>query len=230
LKNFERPPTIPLVMDRLCLWIDEDTRDGASNMAVDEWLLESADKPVLRIYGWEPGWGSYGYFVPDTEAAESLKGLKRVRRWTGGGIVDHRRDWTYSLVIPRGGGLAEMRGAESYRVIHSALAEALRAGGVDCRVAGSRPVTAGGECFRKAVKFDLLDGRGDKIAGAGQRRTARGLLHQGSLALETDGGLGIRLAELLAKSVSESVVVPVRARLESILSKRYTTDEWRSRR
>ena len=219
------------VIDRLSLWMDEEARDGPSNMAVDEWLLESSDVPILRVYRWAENWGSYGYFVPDAEAKLALKGLFRVRRWTGGGIVDHRADWTYTLVLPRGEALAEMRGAESYRLIHQALAEALVAGGVECRVAGSRIASPGGECFKKAVEFDLLgstDGR--KIAGAGQRRTSRGLLHQGSLASGADEALGMRLAESLAKDVMLAKLSPDEEQLRAILSQKYATEAWATRR
>ena len=196
-------------------------------MAVDQWLLETTKLPLLRIYRWAPNWGSYGYFVPDAEAEASLVGLSRVRRWTGGGIVDHRNDWTYTLLLPRGEALAEMRGAESYRVIHLALADALRGGGVDCEVAGGSPSSPGGECFEKAVEYDLLDGRGKKIAGAGQRRTTKGLLHQGSLALPGVDGLARRLGDGLALVVSEVEMTADHTTVGEWVSSRYGTEEWR---
>lgn len=222
--------TMAGVIDQLSLWMDDGVRDGPANMAVDEWLLETLKEPVLRVYRWARNWGSYGYFVPDAEAAESLAGMKRVRRWTGGGIVDHRSDWTYTLVLPRGETLAEMRGAESYRVIHLALAEALMDGGVECSVSGECGSSPGGECFQKAVEFDLLNDRGSKIAGAGQRRTARGLLHQGSLALAGDAGLAGRLGISLAREVQELEMTVDQAAVESLVSKRYGSEEWRGRR
>jgi lipoate-protein ligase A len=186
--------------------------------------------PVLRVYRWLESWGSYGYFVPDAEAAESLAGMKRVRRWTGGGIVDHRNDWTYTLVIPRGVAMAEMRGAESYRVIHLALAEALGGGGVECEVAGERSVSPGGDCFQKAVEFDLLDGAGAKVAGAGQRRTAKGLLHQGSLALAGGEGLARRLAQALSREFQEVKIMVDQLTVAQLVTERYGTLAWRRRR
>jgi lipoate-protein ligase A len=38
-------------------------------------------------------------------------------------------------------------------------------------------------CFEKPVAWDLVDRQGRKLAGAGQRRTRRGLLHQGSVVV-----------------------------------------------
>lgn len=218
------------VINQLSLWMDDVVRDGPANMAVDEWMLGMVTSPLLRVYRWAANWGSYGYFVPDEEAAESLVGMKRVRRWTGGGIVDHRNDWTYTLTIPRGEGLAEMKGAESYRVIHLGLAEALNGGGVECSVSNESGSTPGGDCFKKAVEFDLLDTSGLKIAGAGQRRTKKGLLHQGSLAIGGDYELARRLGDSLARTVVEVMTTVDHAAVGKLATARYGTKEWRERR
>ncbi len=209
----------------LHLWIDPVARDGPENMAVDEWLAETRDIPVLRSYRWAPGWGSFGYFVKTAELP--AWGLRWVRRWTGGGMVDHRADWTYTLFIPNGFGLAEARGAESYRVIHSALVVALREVGIDARLSGAMPPAAGGECFRQPVEYDVLDAAGRKIAGAGQRRTARGLLHQGSVA--AGGPVAAEMAGALAETVLRKDFEPDPGWLEDKIRARYSGDGWSSR-
>lgn len=183
----------------LQLWDDDVARDGFGNMAVDDWLLETAEAPVLRIYGWSGGWGSFGYFVPSADAARSLPGLQRVRRRTGGGIVDHREDWTYTVVVPRNEKLANLRGGDSYRFVHAALARALGRVGIAVGMAAGQGPVAGGECFVRPADHDLLDEEGRKIAGAGQRRAASGLLHQGSLAIDPGPGFG----EILAAELFE---------------------------
>jgi len=182
----------------LHLWIDPVERGGPENMAVDEWLAETCAEPVLRSYRWEPGWGSCGYFVKAADLPDWP--LRWVRRWTGGGIVDHRADWTYTLWVPGGCALAAAKGGESYRVIHAALVAALRAAGIDARLAGALAPAAGGECFLQPVEHDILDAAGRKLAGAGQRRTARGLLHQGSVAI------GRPLPEELAAGLTGTIV------------------------
>ena len=195
-------------------------------MAVDQWLAETCEAPVLRSYRWTPGWGSFGYFVKTADLP--AKGLKWVRRWTGGGIVDHREDWTYTLFIPVGFGLAEARGAESYRVIHAALVSALRAAGVEARLSGEMPPAVGGECFLQPVEYDVMDGAGRKIAGAGQRRTADGLLHQGSVAGVDD------YPEILGKMLADRVLYrdfePDPDWLDAAIFARYGNPGWHERR
>jgi hypothetical protein len=112
------------------------------------------------------------------------------RRPTGGGVVDHRDDWTYALVIPRGYALEELRAPESYRRVHECLAKALRAQGVIAAVKTSCKPPAEGEqacgpagvCFQRAELYDVVnETTGEKIAGAAQKRNKHGLLFQGSL-------------------------------------------------
>jgi lipoate-protein ligase A len=165
------------------LWVDPVKRPGPEAMAVDEWLLEHASGPMLRVYGWSGAWGSLGYFGRMAAAQSAFEGLQWVRRWTGGGIVDHRRDWTYTVVAPAGTWLAGLRGAESYRVIHQALARVLAGEGLEVRLSDGSAVTGAASCFANPVGHDLVGADGRKLAGAGQRRGHRGLLHQGSLAL-----------------------------------------------
>ena len=210
----------------LHLWSDPLPRDGPENMAVDEWLAENCGIPVLRSYRWTPGWGSCGYFVKTADLPGS--GLRWVRRWTGGGIVDHRADWTYTLFIPRGFELAEARGAESYRVIHAALTTALASSGVLARMAGPAAPAAGGECFVQPVEHDVLDPAGRKIAGAGQRRTTRGLLHQGSVAVPES--LEKELAAALSQLVESREFFPDPAWIAGKVASRYASEAWTARR
>lgn len=170
------------IFRQLRLWIDPVPRPGPEAMAVDEWLLENAGSPVLRVYGWLGAWASIGYFGKLAEAQAALAGVQWVRRWTGGGVVDHRADWTYSVVVPGGAGLTQMRGVESYRRIHLALAAALRVEGLTARLSAGDQQTGAALCFDNPVGHDLVGADGGKLAGAGQRRTRQGLLHQGSVA------------------------------------------------
>lgn len=172
-----------MIFDALEVWFDEEVRTGPENMAVDEWLLESVSEvPILRIYDWAGDWVSLGYFQ-SLKVAKEIFGEEPeyVRRWTGGGIVDHRVDVTYTLVMPRELAMARGRGCESYKAIHGAVAECLRKAGMLCELAACDHDGDSAACFEKPVAWDLLGAEGEKIAGAGQRRSRYGTLHQGSV-------------------------------------------------
>lgn len=194
---------MPFLFETLQLWIDESPRSGPENMAVDEWLLANVEVPTLRVYRWEENWGSLGYFGSIVEARETFPGVNWVRRWTGGGLVDHRDDWTYTLVVPIGDPLARQRGAESYRLIHEALGQVLESGGV--RLSAGHEVTGAAACFENPVEHDLVDAAGRKRAGAGQRRTKTGLLHQGSVSGNLEINASRERAEALAAVLAPQV-------------------------
>ncbi len=212
------------------LWFDPLARSGPEAMAVDEWLLGYATHPILRIYGWDGEWGSLGYFGKLTDAMVGLSGVNLVRRWTGGGTVDHRCDWTYSLIVPRRYELARMKSGESYRAIHEILSGVLKAEGGEPGLAPSNEIS-GGMCFENPVEYDIMDAAGEKLAGAAQHRGKLGLLHQGSVATAGDSRLrGERFAERLAESWWEAEIHPDEGRVAEIGALRYGTKEWLERR
>ena len=186
-----------MILDRLQLWQDSVKRSGPEAMAVDEWLLEKASLPVLRIYQWAGDWASLGYFGDLAEASRQIRSVQWVRRRSGGGVVDHRSDWTYTLVVPIAWSMATLRGAESYRQIHAALAKALRTEGISPELGTGESETGAALCFENPVCYDLVAPDGSKLAGAGQRRTKFGLLHQGSVALPHARGRAEALASAL---------------------------------
>lgn len=171
------------------------TRTGAAaeNMALDFLLLQRYPDPAafrFRHYEWRGpaftfGFGQKVAWVRAQLAPEGSVDL--CRRPTGGGMVDHRRDWTYALVIPREHTWWEERATQTYRAIHECLAQTLRELGQPAVVktaAEPAPPTAAppGVCFQQAELFDVIHERtGDKIAGAAQKRNKRGLLCQGSI-------------------------------------------------
>lgn len=224
-----------MIFEELALWLDPVPRPGPEAMAVDEWLLETATRPVLRIYQWEGEWGSLGYFGNIQAARAAFPGLSLVRRWSGGGMVDHRGDWTYSLVVPRGLPLAEHRGAESYRSIHQCLALALEDEGIQTQLSSGESQTGADLCFMNPVGYDLVDHRGLKLAGAGQRRSLSGLLHQGSLAVPTDSlEMSLKRSRLLAARMAiqwkEESLFPPADLLAGKVETRYGRQEWTERR
>jgi lipoate-protein ligase A len=157
--------------------------DPVFNMALDEALLESAAQigaPVLRFYGWTEPAATFGYFqkFSEVEAATKLRPL--VRRPTGGGIVPHDADWTYSFVVPPNHDWHQLKAEGSYRRIHEWIQAAFAKLKIQTELATSAKKSALGQCFSGHEKFDLLR-LGRKIAGAAQRRNKLGLLIQGSV-------------------------------------------------
>ena len=191
---------------------------AAENMATDFLLLQRYPHNHVarfRHYGWRgPAW-TFGYsqkiaFVR-TQLPAEVNPNALCRRPTGGGIVDHRDDWTYALVIPRGYALEELRAAESYRRVHECLATALRRQDVPAVVkisceppdGGELACGAAGVCFQRAELYDVLNATtGEKIAGAAQKRNKNGLLFQGSLSRPAIGAIAIDWDEFEAAFIT----------------------------
>jgi lipoate-protein ligase A len=156
---------------------------AAFNMAVDDALLlrvREVGKPVLRFYAWSEPAASFGYFQRYAEVAKATPLRPLVRRPTGGGIVPHDRDWTYSVVLPPGHFWYQLKAIESYRRVHEWLRAAFNETGIPAELASERRREVAGQCFAGAEQFDVL-AQNRKIAGAAQRRTRDGLLIQGSV-------------------------------------------------
>ncbi|MCE0499666.1 MAG: lipoate--protein ligase family protein [Methylacidiphilales bacterium] len=151
----------------------------ARNMAVDEALLREVITPVLRLYEWDVPAVSIGYFQA---AALTPEGRPYIRRYTGGGLVDHARDVTYTIVLPRAHPWMELSAPESYGLVHRGVQAALAACGIESDLTPTAHAGESEACFQKPVRFDIL-AAGRKVSGAAQRRTREGLLHQGSILL-----------------------------------------------
>ncbi|PTY05178.1 lipoate--protein ligase family protein [Opitutaceae bacterium EW11] len=175
--------------------LPDRTAGAAENMATDFMLLQRYPNEQdirFRHYDWHRPAFTFGY----SQKIEFVRGqlpagevVELCRRPTGGGVVDHRADWTYALVVPRGHPAYDVRATESYRIVHACIAEAFRALKQPA-VLHERPAAAPdgkpagpGICFIQAELYDVISpANGRKIAGAAQKRTKHGLLFQGSIA------------------------------------------------
>lgn len=202
----------------------------ARNMAVDEALLRHVKVPVLRIYGWEFPCVSIGYFQKSGVVAS---GRPFVRRYTGGGLVEHGNDLTYTLVLPSDHPLSTAGTLPSYRSIHQAVALALKECGIVCQLATAQPKKDDPSCFLKPVPADVLDVVGNKLAGAAQRRTRQGCLHQGSILLPgkipstLKAALVRHLESCLNATLSECPLFDAEKRMSDDLETgRYSARDW----
>ncbi len=195
-------------------------------MAIDQALLESTSVPVLRVYAWVEATVTIGF--AQNLAALALPSWPVVRRWTGGGVVLHDSDVTYSLIVPSTDPWAQTRPVDSYRRVHGALAESLNAAGLGpCRLAGDDDRKEGPVCFDAPAVFDVVRGA-EKIAGAGQRRNRLGFLHQGSVRAAVAPEFWSQFAHGLAGEVSvqHEPSPSVLERAEELVRTRYGTERW----
>lgn len=219
-----------LVFHELEVFDDVERRSAAMNMAIDEAFLQTASRPTLRFYRWARPALSFGYFGSLADVAGEEKERELVRRWTGGGIVLHGKDLTYSVILPTSGSNHAPPPRLMYLQIHGAIRAALpRDMGVTLAREAAPKVSEA--CFANAVEADVLVG-GRKIAGAAQRRTRAGLLHQGSIqhdALPPD--FRVRFAATLCPSFKlASVTDELLQRAQAIAARKYATAAWLQRR
>jgi lipoate-protein ligase A len=229
-------------------------------MSIDEALLEHATVPSIRSYQWHSPALSFGYFGKLADVAAYAPAHDLVRRWTGGGIVFHGDDLTYSIVIPASDAAFGESSISIYEKIHRALAHAFITNGAraelvsvaalcehrkarkgDLQIASavgnrcslSSAVADRGynDCFANPVCADvMIDGR--KVAGAAQRRTRAGLLQQGSIqGVDLGNGLADRFARALSTNCSEwKISEEILKRARELAQRKYGTDSWLRKR
>jgi len=228
----------------LLVYHDDTAHSAAMNMAIDEALLEHATVPSIRLYKWHSPALSFGYFGKLADVADYAFERDLVRRWTGGGIVFHGDDLTYSIVIPASDAASGESSISIYGKIHRALAHALNgigegavvAGGIDpscgSGFANRAAVTASGySCFANPVRADvMIDGR--KVAGAAQRRTRSGLVQQGSIqGVDLGNSFAQRFAEALSANCRERKMnKEILNRARELEQRKYGTDSWLRKR
>jgi len=183
--------------------IDTGSLPGPENMAIDEALLNcfepGSSLPVLRIYGWSPPAFSCGRFQNPEEILDLQRcraaGIPVVRRITGGGVIYHAEELTYSLVCPASA-LPESRNVRAaffhltsflitfYRSLRLSPAYA-----ADYHRSGKRLGERTPLCFAGTESCDILLG-GRKIGGNAQRRLKEVIFQHGSIPLHQMAGIG----------------------------------------
>lgn len=169
---------------------------AATNMAIDTTLLATVPEgtAVFRHYGWLEPSLTFGYSQHISEVTKVVsEQMTLCRRPSGGGIVDHRNDWTYALVIHRGTAAAGETPTTLYGRIHQSMIAALKTlnqpstlAPCPCQGDTSKERSDGPEqCFVHPAINDVLSPEGRKVAGAAMKRAKRALLVQGSVDRES---------------------------------------------
>jgi lipoyl(octanoyl) transferase len=219
------------LLGALEVYHDDIPRSAAMNMAVDEALLGNATFPMLRFYRWRGPALSFGYFGSYVEVADQRGEREIVRRWTGGGVVPHGADLTYSVIIPASHPFFARSSLAIYSGLHDAIREALNENGIAATLANAVSPKISEECFANAVQADVLS-QGQKIAGAAHRRSRAGLLHQGSIQ---KAKLPDRFRNDLARAICDrfecrTLSPEVIDHATTIAQAKYATAEWLMRR
>ncbi|WP_439025395.1 lipoate--protein ligase family protein [Haloarchaeobius sp. DT45] len=172
--------------------IREESRDGPTNMALDEIAAKSATEDgvrTIRVYQWDPSCLSLGY----GQAPESVdwafceqEGIDVTRRQTGGGGIyhDYHADISYSIVAPA----EELPGdlMECYELLCDPILDAFANMGVDADFADQTyPSIHQPACYLRDIHpaHDVLAG-GQKISGNAQYRQREAVIQHGSLSFD----------------------------------------------
>ncbi len=172
--------------------IQREPASAAANMAFDAMLLKRlscVQQPVLHLYEWESPSVTYGYFIDPEKylscASLDSYGLQLARRPTGGGVIFHQCDLTFSVLMPANHSAYTTNTLENYawinRIVSGAISRFLRQA-VSVSLLEESSLSNRPFCMVDPTVFDVMI-EGKKVAGGAQRRTKAGYLHQGSIAL-----------------------------------------------
>ena len=164
-------------------------------MALDEALINSfknEDLPILRLYRWKPSI-SFGRFSDISKSInkEILQQQKfsYVRRITGGGILLHGGDISYSLILPKE--FIKNKGVkQSYRYLCKFLINLYKKLGLNASFACDLQIKhkKSDICLLGNEAYDIIiDGK--KMGGNAQRHTSQVLFQHGSIPVSFDKAL-----------------------------------------
>ncbi len=212
------------------------------NMAADEVILGHVSRldAVLRFYGWSEPAVTIGYFQPFTTAPQQLGRV--IRRLTGGGVVRHTHDVTFSITVGRNHPLFQVDRFSSYRLVNEAVLDAVEELGVDAwltqhatEVEDRRHLV----CFDSPARYDVV-AAGGKVCGGAQRRSADGMLVQSSIdrdqlpdmsRADIVAALTRRLAPILGDDVQPWLPDPALIdESQALADSKYDTVAWNRRR
>jgi len=154
--------------------------------------LTAEQAPILHLYDWQGPSLTYGYFTSPAYHLHleqlAIDHVQIARRPTGGGITFHLTDLAFSILIPAAHPLFSYNTLENYARINERLICLIKKWTNDqlqptlFRPLDCQETTCYSFCMAKPTPYDVMM-NGKKIAGAAQRRTKQGFLHQGSLFL-----------------------------------------------
>lgn len=205
------------------------------NMALDKSILTSYLNdgiPVLRIYGWQAPSFTYGvsqHSETEIDLAACLRdGVQVAQRMTGGGVLFHHREITYSFVCAKEN-IGENRDVfVSYRRSCAFLTHFYKSFGLNpffaVESADFQAQSAAHQlCSASREKYDiLLNGR--KIGGNAQKRSRQAIFQHGSIPFEIDWDIVRRYLPGLPAGIS-SLVTALNQELSFCLTRETAEDK-----
>ena len=154
--------------------------------------LKEEKTPILHFYEFQRPSFTHGMFLQPSQVLNMEAAKENFDfhpRPTGGGILFHLWDFTFSVLLPKSHPKFTQDTMKNYKTIHDAVLLSIREFLPKCTPLNLLPEdpipmceACQSFCFAKPTKFDIMYG-GKKIAGAAQRRSMDGFLHQGSISL-----------------------------------------------
>jgi len=167
--------------------IQHDTLSAKENMATDEALLSSYtlnDMPIFRLYSWEKSFTiGLSQQIENYSFSSFYKG-NFAKRITGGGVLFHGHDLSYSLVIPVDL-LNNLSIKESYEKICLFILKFYKNLGLDAKYVKDNEniqLSKSEFCQVGFEAYDILV-NGKKIGGNAQRRTKKAIFQHGSIPI-----------------------------------------------
>ncbi|MFA5085615.1 MAG: lipoate--protein ligase family protein [Candidatus Omnitrophota bacterium] len=177
--------------------IRSGSADAIYNMALDENILRRYMEdgiPAFRIYGWRSPSFTYGVGQRPEDEIDiercALDGIRIAGRMTGGGVLFHNNEITYSLVCAKED-IGEPDGVfVSYRRICSFLTSFYSSLGLNASFAleaeNFKDLCAPHSlCSASREKYDIVI-NGRKIGGNAQKRKRRAVFQHGSIPISVD--------------------------------------------
>ena len=169
-------------------FIDSQKLNAQDNMDFDKSLVDNFDgTPIFRLYSWEKNSFTIGRF----QKLDELKNIKQfgsnyAKRLTGGGLLLHGNDISYSIVIP-----IKLLGTknvkESYEYICSFILNFYKKLGLHVEYAKdiNKELSKSFFCQEGFEAYDMIC-QGKKLGGNAQKRTKDLIFQHGSIPLKSD--------------------------------------------
>jgi lipoate-protein ligase A len=228
------------------LIIETPPLDVYEQMAADEALCEALPAPyVLRFYNWKSPGVTFGYSqrrkaVGEAVAAAGNAITAIVRRPTGGGVVFHETDLTFSFIFHAPGVYFEP--GKTYERLHRSISAEYARLGIAFDLLNEKtkdyavndPVM---NCFSKPVDKDILY-NGKKVLGGALRKLGDYMLYQASFQAPDARTSAALHRNAIIKALGseyglewETVGIPAETLVKAAQTagRKYRTPEWNER-